>query len=108
MDVDHILPYSVWFNNDLWNLLPTERNLNQKKKKDKIPTRELIESRAEIIVDYWQKYEKAMPQLFSSQLALSLTGKNESTIDYEYSIESLCKKSDYLIHDRGHTMFYLE
>lgn len=107
MDIDHILPYSVWFNNDLWNLLPAERNLNQKKKKDKIPTRELITKRADIIVNYWQKYEKAMPQLFSSQLTLSLTGKNESIIDYEYSIESLCKKSDYLIFDRGHVMFDL-
>jgi len=53
MDIDHILPYSVWFNNDLWNLLPTERNLNQKKKKDKISTRELITKRADTIVDYW-------------------------------------------------------
>ncbi len=22
-DVDHVLPFSIWFNNDLWNMLPT-------------------------------------------------------------------------------------
>jgi len=105
-DVDHVLPFSVWFNNDLWNMLPTDRVLNQQKKKAKIPTRKLIENRAEVIINYWNDYQQAMPLLFKSQIEVALIGKdvNEDKI-LDTAIESLCKKSDYLIFDRGHEAF---
>lgn len=105
-DVDHMLPFSVWFNNDLWNMLPTDRVLNQQKKKDKIPTRELIEKRAYSIINYWRHYQLAMPLLFKSQIEVALVGTDvpqDRLLDT--AIESLCKKSDYLIFDRGHVAF---
>ena len=107
-DVDHVLPFSVWFNNDLWNMLPTDRVLNQQKKKDKIPTRKLIEKCSDIIVNYWKDYRQAMPLLFKSQMEVSLVGANvlEHKL-FDAAIESLCKKSDYLIFDRGHEAFVL-
>ena len=105
-DVDHILPFSVWSNNDLWNMLPTDRHLNQQQKKDKIPTRRLIEKSANRIMEYWSYYETAMPLLFSSQIEVALIGENfKENNCYERAIESLCKKSDYLIYDRGHSKF---
>lgn len=105
-DVDHVLPFSVWFNNDLWNMLPTDKNLNQKKKRDKIPTRKLIEKRADIIMNYWDDYQQAMPLLFKSQIETSLVGTNvPKEKELETAIESLCRKSDYLILDRGHASF---
>lgn len=105
-DVDHVLPFSVWFNNDLWNMLPTDRVLNQQKKKAKIPTRKLIEKRADVIMNYWSDYQQAMPLLFKSQVEVALIGRNvtEDKI-LDTAIESLCNKSDYLIHDRGHEAF---
>lgn len=107
-DVDHVLPFSVWFNNDLWNMLPTDRVLTQQKKKAKIPTRKLIEKRADVIMNYWNYYQQAMPLLFKSQIEVALIGKNvnEDKI-LDTAIESLCKKSDYLIDDRGHEAFGL-
>lgn len=105
-DVDHVLPFSVWFNNDLWNMLPTDRVINQKNKRDKIPTRKLIEKRADVILQYWSTYQDTMPLLFKSQLEVSLLGrdiKEENILDI--AIESLCKKSDYLILDRGYEGF---
>lgn len=105
-DVDHLLPFSVWFNNDLWNMLPTDRVLNQQKKKDKIPTRELIEKRADSILNYWNHYQQAMPLLFKSQIEVALVGTSVSQERLlDNAIESLCKKSDYLIYDRGHMAF---
>ena len=102
MDIDHMLPYSVWMNNDLWNLLPAQRELNQHKKKDKIPTRALITKRSEIIKHYWDVYDKKSQQLFRSQLSISLTGDMMyMNNNYDAAIESLCAKSDYLIQDRG-------
>jgi len=102
MDIDHMLPYSVWMNNDLWNLLPAQRDLNQHKKREKIPTRTLIKKRSEIIKHYWNIYDTKLPQLFHSQLSISLTGDMlYMNNNYDVAIESLCAKSDYLIHDRG-------
>ena len=105
-DVDHVLPFSVWFNNDLWNMLPTDRVLNQQQKKAKIPTRKLIEKRADVIINYWNDYQLAMPLLFKSQIEVALIGKEiaEDKI-FDTAIESLCNKSDYLIYDRGHEKF---
>lgn len=105
-DVDHLLPFSVWFNNDLWNMLPSDKALNQHKKRDKIPTRKLIEKRGDVIIDYWSNYQQAMPLLFKSQMEVALIGKDiqENTM-LDIAVESLCKKSDYLIYDRGHEPF---
>ena len=35
-NVDHVIPFSVWKNNDLWNLLPSRPKTNNQKR-DKIP-----------------------------------------------------------------------
>lgn len=102
-DIDHILPYSVWGNNDFWNLLPSDRTLNQKQKKDKIPTSKLIEKQADLIIDYWKIYADELPNIFHSQIKASLI--NSTEICYEEAIKSLCIKSDYLIHDRGYSAF---
>ena len=105
-DVDHVLPFSVWLNNDLWNMLPTNRKLNQQQKKTKIPTPSLIERRAEVIKHYWNQYITRWPALFKAQVELSLTGSNIPTERLaDEAIESLCKKSHYLIYDRGHEQF---
>ncbi|MBT8343474.1 MAG: hypothetical protein KJO45_02040 [Sulfurovum sp.] len=50
-DIDHILPYSVWFNNDLWNLLPCDPTVNGKKS-DKIPSPILIKKQRNLIISY--------------------------------------------------------
>ena len=107
-DVDHVLPYSIWFNNDLWNMLPTDRVINQKQKKAKIPTPELITKRSDVIKSYWEQYLQQWPVQFKGQVEVALTGPNiqEEKLT-NYAIEALCKKAHYLIHDRGHIGFNL-
>lgn len=107
-DIDHVLPFSLWFNNDLWNMLPSDRQINQNKKKDKIPTPRLIEKRSDTIKHYWNQYAQTWSILFKSQMELSLTGKNSSDeLLIDTAIESLCQKCHYLIVDRGHEKFEL-
>jgi len=51
--VDHVIPFSLWRNNDLWNLLPSHPVVNNRKS-DKLPSRELIRKRRDVMVDYWR------------------------------------------------------
>lgn len=43
-DVDHVLPFSLWRNNDLWNLLPADQRVNCDKG-DRLPTNDLLKRR---------------------------------------------------------------
>src|SRR5690606_27416927 len=52
-DIDHLIPFAVWKNNDLWNLLPSDSRINNQKR-DKIPSPEFIEQRKDFILEYWE------------------------------------------------------
>ncbi|MCC7541905.1 MAG: methyltransferase domain-containing protein, partial [Deltaproteobacteria bacterium] len=71
-EIDHVLPYSLWRNNDLWNLLPASKAANGKKS-DKLPTRELMASRRQAMHRYWQHAREQMPERFDRE-AVELIG----------------------------------
>jgi hypothetical protein len=66
--VDHVIPFSLWGNNDLWNLLPVHPAINAKKS-DKLPTADLIRERRASIVNGWQLLRNEYPESFSQQAA---------------------------------------
>lgn len=69
--VDHVVPYAVWGNNDLWNLLPAARQVNLQKS-DRLPTRALILDRADAIATCWCAYHAAAPERFEAQIRRAL------------------------------------
>ncbi|NBC29118.1 MAG: methyltransferase domain-containing protein [Spirochaetes bacterium] len=52
-DVDHAIPFALWGNNDLWNLLPAAPNVNSAKS-DRLPSRNLVEARRRGILEAWE------------------------------------------------------
>jgi len=52
-EVDHVIPFDLWHNNDAWNLLPASRSANSKKS-NKLPSSELLKHRKDSIVGYWE------------------------------------------------------
>jgi SAM-dependent methyltransferase len=66
-DVDHAIPFSLWHNNDLWNLFPVKRSINQLKK-DKLPTQRILIARKATIVNAWEKYSSVYPERFRSEV----------------------------------------
>jgi hypothetical protein len=66
--VDHAIPFSLWGNNDLWNLLPADKAVNGQKS-DKLPTSELLKSSQPQILDCWRLTRDSMPQAFDRQAA---------------------------------------
>ena len=73
LHIDHIIPFSVWKNNDLWNLLPTHRDTNSKKR-DRIPSQKLLQEKQIIIQEYWGDIKSQFPDRFDSEIRLSLIG----------------------------------
>jgi phage repressor protein C with HTH and peptisase S24 domain len=62
-DVDHAIPFALWKNNDLWNLLPADPKVNNQKR-DKLPSHDLLLARKDCIVDYWEKMYEAFENRF--------------------------------------------
>jgi len=100
-EIDHLLPFSVLRNNDLWNLLPATKQVN-KDKLDKIPSPEFIDARKPAIKMYWGLLRDQFPQQFGRELAISLTGPIDMNGDWqEKAIEKLKEKCRYFIEVRG-------
>lgn len=99
-DIDHIIPFTIWKNNDLWNLLPASPKINSQKR-DKIPNSLLIDNQRELITHYWDIIYKHKTQRFQKELQISLLGYEQSSSWHEPAIAQLKKNCDYLIVTRG-------
>ncbi len=51
--IDHCFPWSRWYNNDLWNLLPTKVAINRSKL-DKLPSSLAMSEARENIINWWE------------------------------------------------------
>jgi SAM-dependent methyltransferase len=71
--VDHVIPFSLWGSNDLWNLLPVHPIVNGNKS-DKLPSAELLQRRQSTILGTWQLLRDALPEAFDRQ-ATHLLGR---------------------------------
>jgi phage repressor protein C with HTH and peptisase S24 domain/SAM-dependent methyltransferase len=81
-DVDHAIPFSLWHNNDLWNLLPADAKVNNEKR-DRLVDRETLFSSRETIIGCWQITRHAMPERFDLELSRTLFGRNHAEAQWE-------------------------
>lgn len=65
-DVDHVIPFDLWRNNDVWNLLPASKSANSKKS-NKLPSVEILRSRKDCIVSYWEFMRNKNSQRFDKE-----------------------------------------
>ena len=72
-DVDHIIPFSLLHNNDLWNLVPSDQKVNNIKR-DKIISRETLRQCEDRIVYFWQIQNKTNPEHFKNEVGWTLLG----------------------------------
>lgn len=100
-DVDHMIPFSVWKNNDLWNLLPSQKTTNSQKR-NKIPSVDLIEKRKDMILYYWDLMDNHQPERFRKELQVSLLGNSSFSSWHTAAFCQLQKSCDYLISNRGY------
>jgi len=97
LHIDHMLPFSKYRNNDLWNLVPSHSSVNRRKK-DWIPSTKLLKKRKPEILNHWRNIENYYPTQFNSEAQYSLTGYRET--EAEDLFKALLEKTDYLITQR--------
>ena len=71
--MDHIIPFSMVPNNDLWNLMPCHDAVNIRKG-NRIPSPGLLTLRSKILLGYWAVARDFHQSLFDSQFKTSLAG----------------------------------
>jgi len=99
-DIDHVIPFSVWKNNDLWNLLPAKSTTNNNKR-NKIPSPTIIERQKNLILEYWSIIQNAQEDRFGKEMQVSLLGNLPFSSWKENGINQLKESCTYLIENRG-------
>lgn len=64
--IDHVIPLSLWGNNDLWNLVTADPKVNLNKS-DKLPTRALLWERQPTLIRSWEVLRDHLPVPFEQQ-----------------------------------------
>ncbi len=96
-DVDHVMPFSLWHNNDLWNLLPADPHVNRNKG-DSLPTHSLLKRRREAIMFYWDVLRRANPVRFENEVN-RLAGTK--TVDLSQSFNVVVESVEVTALQRG-------
>jgi hypothetical protein len=102
MHIDHALPFSVWQNNNLWNLFPVTGAVNLRKA-NRIPTPDLIGKSAERISTVWDMYAARYGTQFWREM---FEGLGSTRMDGNRTgIDALKNLSQHLIGTRGYQGF---
>ncbi|HYC87016.1 MAG TPA: HNH endonuclease domain-containing protein, partial [Chryseosolibacter sp.] len=99
-DIDHVIPFAIWKNNDLWNLLPAQVSINNLKRA-KIPSPELIQRSRELITEYWHRIDDFEPERFRKEIQVTLLGGNSFAAWEAQAIGQLQSTCEHLIAVRG-------
>ncbi|MBA6222629.1 methyltransferase domain-containing protein [Colwellia sp. MB02u-18] len=87
-DIDHSMPFSRWPNNDLWNLLPTDSQVNNQKS-DRLPTEQKLKVAKERIQHWWQlAWLDDEPSAFLLRAERSAFLKNEQSQQKRFFAEA--------------------
>ncbi len=82
--IDHIIPFALIPNNDLWNLMPCHKTVNAKKS-DLIPSSRMLNQRSTILVSYWSVARDLHQALFDRQFKTSLVGFNVEKYEFGWA-----------------------
>jgi SAM-dependent methyltransferase len=65
-EIDHVIPFDLWHNNDIWNLLPASKTANGSKS-NKLPSAEILRRRKDIIIEYWETLREIEKAKFNKE-----------------------------------------
>ena len=89
-EIDHCFPWSRWFNNDLWNLMPASVKANGEKS-EKLPSAPLLHHSRERITDWWNSayMNSSMNERFLMEAEAALPLVSDGTSDLAIIFEAV-------------------
>lgn len=81
-DVEHVIPFSFWPNNYLWNLLPTSPKVNNQKR-DRIVTQETLTASRDRVIHFWRIGRETLPRRFNIEVEEALLGSRLPNTNWE-------------------------
>ena len=89
-EVDHCFPWSRWYNNDLWNLMPASKTANGQKR-EKLPSAPLMHNSKDRITDWWKSayINSKMKEQFLMEAEAALPLVSDSTSDLTIIFEAV-------------------
>jgi hypothetical protein len=103
LDIDHMFPWTAWPCSDLWNLLPAHREVNQRLKRDRLPSATTLFRAEGRIIGWWEKAylrnsESYLPEQFLHEARASLPPFSPDTAGDIFA--SVCLQRIRLRHDQ--------
>ena len=104
LDVDHCLPWVAWPCDDLWNLMPAHRTVNQNEKGACLPGERLLRSAQDRILNWWgPAYLEGVPAIsdrFWLEANSSLPGIQTENGTLDDIFDAVCLQRMRLKHDQ--------
>lgn len=92
--IDHAFPFARWPNNDLWNLLPTRKDLNAQKS-DRLPTQYRLQQSKELITEWWKEaWGTHNRDEFFTQASFALPGIQQVTNNFDDVFDAMSLQRD--------------
>ena len=76
--------------------------LSNNKKRDKIPSKEILFERKDLIIDYWHTIKNAQSDRFFNEIQIALLGNHSINNWEQTAFTQLVNTSKYLIETRGY------
>ncbi len=99
-DMDHILPYSIFYNNDLWNLVPAAPTVNNRKSSH-IISLDTLNSSKQRLSKYWEYLLFAKQTQFSAELRSTLHINTASRKWESHLFDAIARQADTTAQHRG-------
>lgn len=90
LNIDHCMPWAAWPCDALWNLLPTDRRVNQQQKRARLPSAVALDDARDRICTWWQDgYVKRASDRFFAEARSSLMLDPSEIADADKVFEGL-------------------
>lgn len=100
-EIDHVIPFSLWKNNSLWNLLPVTKVVNREKR-DLLPRRDLMLRRKDRMIAYWQILRNRQKNRFDYEVRSFVGQKRFDEENWENQVfNNLVESVEYTAVQRG-------
>lgn len=102
--MDHCLPFAVWACDDLWNLLPAHKDINNRKS-DRLPSHRMLRDRQGAILEWWQRgycapETPALRERFAIEARATLPSIDAATVTADEVFSGLLLQQMRLRHDQ--------